>query len=182
MDLPYTLDELREVDQRADHPQQIFRAVTSARSPTAPTARWGSTRSTTRSMSRSPCGSGAPTSARRASPRASARAFPRGGGSRPDSLIPHAKASGQYLNSVLAKIEASKSGYQEAIMLDRQGSRLRGQRREHLHRPRRGDRDSRSHLEHPRRDQPPLDHADRRRSRLRGRRARRRARRADARR
>jgi branched-chain amino acid aminotransferase len=38
-----------------------------------------------------------------------------------DSLIPHAKASGQYLNSVLAKIEASKAGYDEAILLDSQG-------------------------------------------------------------
>jgi branched-chain amino acid aminotransferase len=38
-----------------------------------------------------------------------------------DSLIPHAKASGQYLNSVLAKIEASKAGYQEAILLDVRG-------------------------------------------------------------
>ena len=38
-----------------------------------------------------------------------------------DSLIPHAKASGQYLNSVLAKIEASKAGYDEAIMLDQKG-------------------------------------------------------------
>jgi len=38
-----------------------------------------------------------------------------------DSLIPHAKASGQYLNSVLAKIEASKAGYQESILLDQQG-------------------------------------------------------------
>ena len=38
-----------------------------------------------------------------------------------DSLIPHAKASGQYLNSVLAKIEASKAGYQEAILLDQHG-------------------------------------------------------------
>jgi branched-chain amino acid aminotransferase len=36
----------------------------------------------------------------------------------PDSLIPHAKASGQYLNSVLAKIESHKAGYQEAILLD----------------------------------------------------------------
>jgi branched-chain amino acid aminotransferase len=35
-----------------------------------------------------------------------------------DSLIPHAKASGQYLNSVLAKIESQKSGYEEAILLD----------------------------------------------------------------
>jgi branched-chain amino acid aminotransferase len=39
----------------------------------------------------------------------------------PDSLIPHAKASGQYLNSVLAKIESLKSGYQEAILLDDHG-------------------------------------------------------------
>jgi branched-chain amino acid aminotransferase len=39
----------------------------------------------------------------------------------PDSLIPMAKASGQYLNSVLAKIEASKSGYDEAILLDDKG-------------------------------------------------------------
>jgi branched-chain amino acid aminotransferase len=38
-----------------------------------------------------------------------------------DSLIPHAKASGQYLNSILAKIEATKAGYQEAILLDSQG-------------------------------------------------------------
>jgi branched-chain amino acid aminotransferase len=39
----------------------------------------------------------------------------------PDSLIPHAKASGQYLNSVLAKIESQKAGYEEAILLDDQG-------------------------------------------------------------
>jgi branched-chain amino acid aminotransferase len=38
-----------------------------------------------------------------------------------DSLIPQSKASGQYLNSVLAKIEASKAGYQEAILLDDHG-------------------------------------------------------------
>jgi branched-chain amino acid aminotransferase len=38
-----------------------------------------------------------------------------------DSLIPHSKASGQYLNSVLAKIEATKAGYQEAILLDHHG-------------------------------------------------------------
>jgi branched-chain amino acid aminotransferase len=38
-----------------------------------------------------------------------------------DSLIPHAKASGQYLNSVLAKIESLKAGYQEAILLDSNG-------------------------------------------------------------
>jgi branched-chain amino acid aminotransferase len=34
------------------------------------------------------------------------------------ALIPMAKASGQYLNSVLAKAEAKNSGYDEAILLD----------------------------------------------------------------
>ncbi len=39
----------------------------------------------------------------------------------PDSLIPHAKATGQYLNSVLAKVESVKAGYEEAILLDDHG-------------------------------------------------------------
>jgi branched-chain amino acid aminotransferase len=39
----------------------------------------------------------------------------------PRSLIPAAKASGQYLNSVLAKIESLKAGYDEAILLDDHG-------------------------------------------------------------
>jgi branched-chain amino acid aminotransferase len=38
-----------------------------------------------------------------------------------DSLIPSAKAGGQYLNSVLAKVEADKAGYEEAILLDGRG-------------------------------------------------------------
>jgi branched-chain amino acid aminotransferase len=38
-----------------------------------------------------------------------------------ESLQPMSKASGQYLNSVLAKIEAQKSGYEEAILLDDKG-------------------------------------------------------------
>ena len=39
----------------------------------------------------------------------------------PGSLIPHAKASGQYLNSILAKTESAKAGYEEAILLDERG-------------------------------------------------------------
>jgi branched-chain amino acid aminotransferase len=38
-----------------------------------------------------------------------------------DALIPLAKANGQYLNSVLAKIEAEKAGYEEGILLDQRG-------------------------------------------------------------
>jgi branched-chain amino acid aminotransferase len=43
-----------------------------------------------------------------------------------DSLIPAAKASGQYLNSVLAKIESQKAGYEEAILLDDNGNVCEG--------------------------------------------------------
>jgi branched-chain amino acid aminotransferase len=39
----------------------------------------------------------------------------------PGGLIPHAKASGQYLNSILAKTDAAQSGYEEAILLDDNG-------------------------------------------------------------
>jgi branched-chain amino acid aminotransferase len=39
----------------------------------------------------------------------------------PASLIPQAKACGQYLNSILAKIESHKAGYEEAILLDDKG-------------------------------------------------------------
>ena len=39
----------------------------------------------------------------------------------PQSLVPHSKASGQYLNSVLAKIESKRGGYEEAILLDDKG-------------------------------------------------------------
>jgi branched-chain amino acid aminotransferase len=40
----------------------------------------------------------------------------------PNTLPPAAKASGQYINSVLAKHEASRCGYDEAILLNEQGS------------------------------------------------------------
>ena len=39
----------------------------------------------------------------------------------PAGLIPHAKASGQYLNSILAKTESARAGYEEAILLDERG-------------------------------------------------------------
>ena len=39
----------------------------------------------------------------------------------PAGLIPHAKASAQYLNSVLAKTETARAGYEEAILLDERG-------------------------------------------------------------
>jgi branched-chain amino acid aminotransferase len=44
----------------------------------------------------------------------------------PASLIPHAKASGQYLNSILAKTESANAGYDEAILLDEAGNVCEG--------------------------------------------------------
>ena len=55
-----------------------------------------------------------------------AQASPRGARLSHDSLIPAAKASGQYLNSVLAKIEADKAGYEEGILLDQSGNVCEG--------------------------------------------------------
>jgi branched-chain amino acid aminotransferase len=44
----------------------------------------------------------------------------------PDSLIPQAKACGQYLNSILAKVESHHAGYEEAILLDEHGNVCEG--------------------------------------------------------
>jgi branched-chain amino acid aminotransferase len=38
------------------------------------------------------------------------------------SFIPQAKASGTYLNSILAKVEVAKAGYEEAILLNEDGN------------------------------------------------------------
>ncbi len=43
-----------------------------------------------------------------------------------DSFIPQAKANGQYLNSVLAKVESHEAGYDEAILLDDKGNVCEG--------------------------------------------------------
>jgi branched-chain amino acid aminotransferase len=39
----------------------------------------------------------------------------------PNTLPPAAKATGQYINSVLAKLESSRAGYDEAILLNEEG-------------------------------------------------------------
>src|SRR3954466_10908499 len=38
-----------------------------------------------------------------------------------DVVIPQAQGTGQYLNAVLAKVEADKAGYEEGILLDQRG-------------------------------------------------------------
>ena len=95
-----------------------------------------------------------------------------------DAVIPAAKATGQYVNSVLAKIEVSKAGYEEAILLDGRGMVCEGSGENLFLVQRRRDRDARLQRRHPRRHQPRVGDHDRARPRLRGRRARRRPRRA----
>ena len=121
MDIPYTPEELRAATHELIVAQRPASPATSARSSSAAPARWACTRSTPRSRSRSRSGSGAPTSATRASTTAFAPRSPPGGASTPTRVIPAAKASGQYLNSILAKIEADKAGYEEGILLDERG-------------------------------------------------------------
>ena len=82
----------------------------------------------------------------------------------PDSLIPHAKASGQYLNNVLAKVESVKAGYQESILLDDQGHVSEGTG-ENIYIVREGrDRHAGPPQLDPRRHHAPLDHPNRRRT------------------
>ena len=85
------------------------------------------------------------------------------------NTIPHvSKATGIYLNSMLAVIEATNAGYEEAILLTDEGHVARRLRREHLR------RQGRDHLDAAPLDvDPPGDHAserdgDRPGARLRG--------------
>ena len=78
-----------------------------------------------------------------------------------DSLIPHAKASGQYLNSILAKTESANAGYDEAILLDDHGHVSEGSG-ENVFVVRDGDPgDPRAHLGDPRRHHPQRRDPDR---------------------
>ena len=99
-----------------------------------------------------------------------------------DSLIPHSKACGQYLNSVLAKIEATQVRLRGGDPARRQGQRLRGHRRERLRHQGRRDPHPAADGRDPRRHQPQVGDPDRARPRPRGGGARHRPRRAGARR
>ena len=117
----------------------------------------------------SPSGPGAPTSARRARSTASAARSSSWRRMSDDSFIPQAKACGQYLNSILAKVETAKAGYDEAILLDEHGNVSEGSgenvfvvRDGHISTPLVGVLD-------PGRDHGPLGGPDRRGPRLRGR-------------
>ncbi len=63
----------------------------------------------------------------------------------PNAVPTAAKGTGMYVNSSLAKVEALKAGYDEAILLAPDGQGQRVHRGEHLHRPQ-GAPDHPAHL------------------------------------
>ena len=69
-------------------------------------------------------------------------------------MIPAAKATGQYVNSVLAKIEVAKAGYEEAILLDDRGMVCEGSGENLFIVKRRRHRHAGLQRRHPRRHQP----------------------------
>ena len=169
MELPVHAREAARGDARADPREQAAQLLHPAgrlprlrRDGPLPAQHSGRRRS-------SPSGRGAPTSARRARSTASAARSSSWRRMSDDSFIPQAKACGQYLNSILAKVETAKAGYDEAILLDQHGNVSEGSGENvfvvrdgaHLH----------AAVERldPRRDHGPLGDADRGGPRLRGR-------------
>ena len=111
----------RRGDPRADRAATGCAPATSARSPSAATARWASTRQSAPIeviIAVWPWGAYLGDEGKRHGIRAKVSSWRRIG---PGGLIPHAKASGQYLNSILAKTESANAGYEEAILLDERG-------------------------------------------------------------
>ena len=128
--------------QRRGRSQRACRPATSARSCFAGTARWASSRSTPRSTWRSPPGRGARTWAMRASSTVSA---PRSRASSRSTIRrwrAPPRPRGQYLNSILAKVEVVERRLRRGHHAQRARPRGRGFGREHLLRARRRAHDA----------------------------------------
>ena len=135
MDIPYSVEELREATHELVARERPRRPATSARSRSSATA---SSESHARRQPRRDGDHELPLGRlpRRGGPdergsRATVSSWKRVG----PNVIPHvAKATGIYLNSMLATTEAQRAGYDEAIMLTRDGYVADGPGREHLRR------------------------------------------------
>ncbi len=115
------------------------RPATSARSSTSATARWASTRCRARcnvSIAVWPWGTYLGDEGVKHGVRMKVSSWQRHD---PNAMPPAAKGTGMYINSRMAKVEALKAGYDEAILLSPAGLRQRVHRREHLHRQGRRD-------------------------------------------
>ncbi len=121
MDIPFTRRRARRGDQARPCGSTGCPSATSARSPTTATARWASTRCRARSTCPSPAGRGAPTWATTRVTKGVRMKISSWTRHDHNTMPPAAKTTGNYVNSSLAKVEALKAGYDEAIMLNPQG-------------------------------------------------------------
>ena len=116
MELPYTVDELVEATKATvastGLPSCYVRPIAYSA-----TARWASTRCRARSTWPSPAGRGAPTSATTRSTKGVRMKISSWTRHDHNTMPPASKTTGNYVNSSLAKVEALKAGYDEAIML-----------------------------------------------------------------
>ena len=121
MDLPYSVEELQHGDLGPDRRQRAARRATSGRSPSSATASSASRRSGNPvdvAIMSWPWGAYLGEEGQRNGIRAKVSSWQRVG----PNVIPHvAKATGVYLNSMLAVGEANRAGYDEAILLTAEG-------------------------------------------------------------
>ena len=166
-------------DARADRAATGCAPATSARSSSAATARWASSRSTRRSTwSIAVWQWGAYLGEEGKQQRHPREGLARWRRISPDALIPHAKAVGPVPQLDPRQDRVAQGRLRRGDPARRARLRLRGLGREHLRRPRRRDRHAAADRVDPRRDQPQVGDPDRPRPRLRGGRARHRPRRA----
>ena len=121
MDIPYTVDELVAGHQGRRARHRACRRATSGRSPTTATARWASTRipcSVDVAIACWPWGAYLGDDAVTKGVRMKISSWTRHDH---NTMPPASKTTGNYVNSSLAKVEALKAGYDEAIMLNPQG-------------------------------------------------------------
>ena len=177
LELPYSAEEIRQATHELLRRNGLA-PPTSGRSPTAATAASGSTPRTRPIdviVAAFPWGAYLGEESKNGGIRAKVSSWRR---ISPGGSIPHAKASGSYLNSILAKTESAQRRLRRGDPARRARLRLRGLGREHLRGPRRRDRDAAARRLDPRRDQPQVGDPDRPRPRLHRGRARHRPRRA----
>ena len=167
MELPYSVDDLRDGDERAARreraprvlhpPDRVLRLQRARRLGARQSGRDGDHDLAVGHLPRRG-GAAATGSARRS----------RAGSACRPNVVPHAsKATGVYLNSMLAVTEAQNAGYDEAILLTPEGTVADGPGETIFVVKERHDLHARSLDRDPARDHARLDHPDRERPRLR---------------
>ena len=121
MEIPYTVDELVQATKDTVAQHGAARLLHPARSPTSATARWASTRcpcTVDVSIACWPWGAYLGDDALTKGVRMKISSWTRHDH---NTMPPASKTTGNYVNSSLAKVEALKAGYDEALLLNPQG-------------------------------------------------------------